>query len=99
MSGGYYMGIPRERIPWAPTVRQEVCSGCQSCVETCPNDVLAFDEQKSHAIVVKPLVCVVLCDKCAQFCPEDAIIFPDRIEFRKQLLQLARDSRQTPSPA
>lgn len=88
MSVASYMGIPRDQIPWGPEIRAEDCSGCQTCIDTCPNEVLVFDEQTARAAVVNPLNCVVLCDKCAQLCPEDAIVFPDKAKFRQLLTKL-----------
>ena len=99
MNAGYYMGIPRGEIPWFPEIRNDACSGCQTCVETCPNGVLGFDEQADRAVVANPLSCVVLCDKCARFCPDEAIVFPDKKEFRNLLIQLGDQWRQrAPSP-
>ncbi len=76
-----WRGIPREEIPWFPTIEGEKCVGCRSCVEFCPNDVLAFDEVAGKARVKNPYNCVVECKTCAKFCPADAISFPGEKEF------------------
>lgn len=39
-----WRGIPREEIPWFPTIDAEKCIGCRECVAICKNGVLAFDE-------------------------------------------------------
>ena len=83
-----YMGIPRERIPWAPVIDIDRCSGCGACLEECPNGVYVLDEQEGVARVVAPLQCVVLCDKCALTCPTDAISFPDKEATKKLLREL-----------
>lgn len=90
-----YMGIPRERIPWAPVIDGERCSGCGACLDECPNGVFALDGEEGVSQVVAPLQCVVLCDKCARTCPSDAISFPDKDATKKLLRELA--SRARPS--
>ncbi len=85
MTGRSYMGIPRERIPWNPSIDSEKCTGCGECLEVCPNEVYAPDEPAGKTKVANPNNCVVLCDKCAGFCPQGAITFPDR-EATKKLI-------------
>ena len=34
-------------------IDEEECTGCESCVELCP-DVFEFDEEKEIALVIKP---------------------------------------------
>lgn len=97
MTAKTYMGIPREKIPWAPRIDAQVCAGCGVCVETCPNEVLVLDEEAGIAKVINPNNCVVLCDKCAGFCPEDAISFPDKEEFKQLLRQLREETMSDPS--
>ncbi len=82
-----WRGMPREGIPWFPTIDREKCIGCTSCVEFCPNDVLEFDETAGKARVKYPYNCVVECKACAKICPVDAIIFPDEGEFRRFITQ------------
>jgi NAD-dependent dihydropyrimidine dehydrogenase PreA subunit len=88
--GGTYMGIPREEIPWYPTIDQSACTGCGACVETCPNGVLAISGDRGKAEVVQAYQCVVLCDKCARFCPSGAISFPDTAEMKRTLVERMR---------
>lgn len=90
-----WRGIPREDIPWFPTIDQETCIGCGSCVEFCPNDVLSFDEMTGKARVRNQYNCVVECKACAKLCPVEAITFPDEEEFRRFVtLKLAEVSRK-----
>ncbi len=73
-----WRGIPREQIPWFPTIYEDLCDGCRKCVEFCPYDVFEWDEDKNVPLVVNPLNCVVGCTSCADICPLDAIGFPPR---------------------
>jgi NAD-dependent dihydropyrimidine dehydrogenase PreA subunit len=85
------MGIPREKIPWAPSIEQDTCTGCGECKEVCPNGVFELDEAEGKMKVVHPDNCVVLCDKCAGFCPTESIHFPDKAETKKLIGQLLRE--------
>lgn len=76
-----WRGIPREDIPWYPTINEVQCIGCRSCAEFCPNDVLEFDEAAGKARVKIRINCVVECKACARLCPVDAISFPNEAEF------------------
>lgn len=76
-----WRGIPREEIPWYPTVDAGKCIGCRECLTICKNGVLAFDEANLKSIVINPYNCVVECRTCARFCPAEAISFPDAAEF------------------
>lgn len=69
-------GIPREEIPWQPTVDAETCIGCTLCFATCGRSV--YDMQENKAVVVNPLNCMVGCSTCATVCPVEAISFPGR---------------------
>jgi ferredoxin len=88
MSKRTYMGIPRERIPWAPRVDKDLCAGCGECMDVCPNGVFRLDEEKGIIEVAEPLNCVVLCDKCAGFCPVEALSFPDKEETKSLLKKI-----------
>jgi NAD-dependent dihydropyrimidine dehydrogenase PreA subunit len=73
-----YQGIPREHIPWFPTVYEEKCDGCKKCYDLCPNSVYIWDEKTKKPIVVNPFYCEVGCSGCAEICPQKAITFPPR---------------------
>lgn len=71
-----WQGIPREQVPWFPTIYEDLCDGCRKCIEFCPYDVFEWDEERDMPLVVNPLNCVVGCSSCADTCPLDAIGFP-----------------------
>ncbi len=54
------------------TVNEKACRGCQMCVDVCPLDVFAFDEQAFVAKVDKPENCFA-CLSCNYRCPSGAI--------------------------
>jgi NAD-dependent dihydropyrimidine dehydrogenase PreA subunit len=99
MAGQSYMGIPREKIPWAPRIDPDACAGCGECLEVCPNGVYVLNEEAKRMEVANPNNCVVLCDKCAGFCPQDAITFPDKNEFKKVLQRLREELASPPREA
>jgi len=86
------MGIPREEIPWFPTVDEEKCIGCGECLDVCPNGV--FEMGTETVQVIAPYNCVVLCNKCQAFCDQEAILFPDKDAFVQKLVAMARERRR-----
>src|SRR3970040_2923407 len=76
-----WRGIPREEIPWYPTIDPGVCTGCRTCVDFCKNDVLEFDEAAGKSRVNNPYNCIVERSTCAKLCPDGAIRFPDEATF------------------
>jgi Fe-S-cluster-containing hydrogenase component 2 len=50
-------------------VDQDACTGCLTCVEVCPRDVM-FEQKDSDV----PEKCI-LCGECARVCPRDAIVY------------------------
>lgn len=69
-------GIPREDIPWYPTVDAETCIGCGLCFMTCGRNVYGMQDNK--AVVEQALDCMVGRSTCANVCPVDAITFPGK---------------------
>jgi ferredoxin len=69
-------GIPRDEIPWFPTVDEDACIGCSLCFVTCGRGVYAM--QSRVAKVVKGMSCMVGCGTCGAVCPTQAISFPPR---------------------
>jgi NAD-dependent dihydropyrimidine dehydrogenase PreA subunit len=87
-------GIPRQEIPWFPTVDPQACIGCSLCFVTCGRGV--YDLQERKAVTLKPYECMVGCTTCAMVCPTDAIAFPDRavvqrVEREHQILKAVRE--------
>jgi NAD-dependent dihydropyrimidine dehydrogenase PreA subunit len=74
---GTWEGHPRESLPWFPTVSVELCDGCGKCIEVCPKDVFALDEN-NKAVVVEPFLCIVGCCFCKSVCDPCAILMPER---------------------
>jgi len=71
---GMWQGMPREHVPWYPTVDLNKCKGCKKCYEFC--EVYGWDEEKKKVRVVEPFRCVVGCSTCAGLCEQGAISFP-----------------------
>jgi len=72
-----YFGVPRQQIPWFPTIAHSKCQGCGKCVEFCKHGVFKLKKNPLKAVVIKPYHCVIPCLKCAEFCPRKAITFPN----------------------
>jgi len=68
-------GIPREDIPWFPTVDADACIGCQLCFITCGRGV--YEIQDHLAVAVSAMECMVGCSTCGNVCPTSAITFPE----------------------
>ena len=69
-------GVPRDQIRWNPTIIEEACIGCGTCVTGCSRLVYRFDFERKKPAVVDPLNCMVGCTTCANTCPAHAITFP-----------------------
>ena len=74
-------GVPRESIPWYPTVDENKCIGCGLCFVTCGRNVYEMVEKKAK--VANPYDCLVGCSTCATICPVSAISFPDKDIIQK----------------
>ena len=74
-------GVPRESIVWHPSVDEDACIGCGTCVTGCNRLVYRFDFDRKKPVVVDPLNCMVGCITCSNTCPTHAISFPslDRV--------------------
>jgi NAD-dependent dihydropyrimidine dehydrogenase PreA subunit len=56
-----------------PEIYVELCTGCGECVEACPVQALALEED--HAALVNADDCQY-CGDCEDLCPEGAIARP-----------------------
>jgi NAD-dependent dihydropyrimidine dehydrogenase PreA subunit len=84
--------IPREKIPWFPTINYDACTADQECLNFCKSGVFAWEEETARVVVSQPNNCVVGCDSCAQICPVEAITFPDKNELRATLRRLRAEA-------
>lgn len=73
---GTWRGVPREQVPWFPTVDSQKCHGCRECYNFCRQKVYGWDEENGKTLVAEPYRCVVGCSTCASMCKEGAISFP-----------------------
>ena len=69
--------IPREEIPWFPTVDAEKCTGCKVCYNFCSHKTYGWDDAQNISVVANPYQCVVGCTGCLSQCPAGAISFPE----------------------
>jgi NAD-dependent dihydropyrimidine dehydrogenase PreA subunit len=73
---GTWKGMPRENVPWHPTVDETKCTGCKSCFKFCGHQVYAWNDETHKPVVAKPFHCVVGCSNCMGQCEAMAISFP-----------------------
>ncbi|MHA1681503.1 MAG: 4Fe-4S dicluster domain-containing protein [Promethearchaeota archaeon] len=90
-----FMGVPRKKIPWWPTIDYEKCTFCMECDKFCPHQVYKKQENDEKKLVVEnPYNCVVFCRACAKACPEDgALMFPDKRETTR-LIKTLRGNKE-----
>lgn len=69
--------VPREKIPWYPSIDEEKCDGCRVCFQFCQHGVYTWDEKSNIIKVTQPFQCVVGCNGCQSLCVQGAISFPD----------------------
>jgi len=58
-------GVPRDAIHWNPTIIEDACIGCGTCVTGCSRLVYRFDFDRKKPVVVDALNCMVGCTTCA----------------------------------
>lgn len=56
-----------------PTIDQNLCTGCHSCVDICPTR--ALDQAAGKAFLSDPDLCTY-CTMCEDVCPAGAIALP-----------------------
>ncbi|MBI4279954.1 MAG: ferredoxin family protein [Armatimonadetes bacterium] len=84
--------IPREKIPWYPTIDPDACIGDQVCLDFCKNGVFEWDEEGNHPVAEHPYNCVVGCSACMELCPVQAITFPTRETLRQTMRTLRAEA-------
>jgi NAD-dependent dihydropyrimidine dehydrogenase PreA subunit len=67
-------GIPRNEVPWFPTIDSEKCIECGQCVDFCSHGT--YEMEQGKPVVKNPYHCVVGCSGCKPQCPKGAISFP-----------------------
>ena len=87
-----YKGIPRNKIPWYPTIDYDKCANCGICIDYCKLGVydLVNDGEEKKSIVKNPNNCIVLCTGCKGQCPIGAIRFPSKQETRELIKKLKK---------
>ena len=53
-------------------IDENLCTGCGTCADSCPMDVIRMDEERKKAAIRYPEECT-LCAICEIDCPEGAI--------------------------
>ncbi len=87
-----FMGVPRNKIPWFPTIDYSKCDFCMECDKFCPHQVFERREGEERKLVVKnPDNCVVFCRACAKCCPPDCISFPEKKETTELIKRLKKE--------
>ena len=73
---GEWKGVPREQVPWYPTIDTEQCTGRKTCFEFCSHHVYAWDEATDRPRVTEPFQCVVGCSSCSHQCAREGDLIP-----------------------
>lgn len=94
MSETTFMGVPRSRIPWQPTIDYGKCNFCMECDEFCPHGVFERRETGPRLVVAVPDHCVVFCRACAKTCGPGALVFPDKPATIALIKQLQEEGRR-----
>jgi NAD-dependent dihydropyrimidine dehydrogenase PreA subunit len=88
-----FMGVPRSKIPWAPTIDYDKCDFCMDCDDFCPHRVFERRDGDVQLVVANPENCVVFCRACAKTCGPDAISFPDKQQTVTLIKALQEEER------
>ncbi|MEX0828603.1 MAG: hypothetical protein WD005_06630, partial [Haliea sp.] len=60
--------VPRASIHWNPTIIEEACIGCGTCVTGYSRLVYRYVFERKKLVVIDPLNCMVGCTTCANTC-------------------------------
>lgn len=91
MAENTFMGVPREKITWAPVIDYTRCNYCLECAKFCPHQVYEIREEGPRLIVANPTNCVVFCRACAKTCGPDAISFPEKSRVLEAIKALRQE--------
>ena len=96
MSAFTFMGVPRDRIDWAPRIDYDKCDdACMECVKFCPHDVFEVRKhEKPNLVVRNPHNCVVFCRACDKACRAHAIGFPDKRETTAYIKSIRNEAEE-----
>ena len=96
MSEETYHGVPRNKIPWGPTIDYSKCINCGKCVDYCHMGVFEFEEKegKKGSTVKNPNSCVMFCTGCDDICPAKAIKHPSKVETRRIIKELKQKKHE-----
>jgi len=64
-----------------PVINMDKCSGCGTCEDSCPIDVIHFNQEEGSPVIKYHNECWH-CGSCRQECPEQAI----KIVFSPRML-------------
>ena len=96
MSESTFMGVPRRKIPWFPTIDYDKCNYCMECDKFCPHQVFERREAEQRKLVVaNPNNCVVFCRACAKTCGPDAISFPEKTAIVAMIKKIREEGTST----
>jgi NAD-dependent dihydropyrimidine dehydrogenase PreA subunit len=97
MSDSTFMGVPRAKITWYPTIDYAKCNDCMECDKFCPHRVFERrDGEGRRLVVANPNHCVVFCRACAKTCGPDAISFPDKAETVTLIKKIRAEAEAAP---
>ncbi|ATW23601.1 4Fe-4S dicluster domain-containing protein [Candidatus Formimonas warabiya] len=92
MGENTFMGVPRDKIDWAPAIDYVKCDYCMECVKFCPHQVFEVRENEEKRLIVKnPHNCVVFCRACGKTCGPDALAFPNKNETTKRIKEIRKE--------
>lgn len=68
-----------------PVINFSTCIGCHSCILACPQDVLGFDDQEHHAIVVNYEQCMedTGCQLACPTAPQSCVLINTKKNIRE----------------
>lgn len=93
MSETTFMGVPRAKIDWKPTIDYSKCNYCMECDKFCPHQVFERQGGEVKLVVANPTNCVVFCRACSKTCGPDAISFPNKAEVTVKIKELRKEGQ------